>query len=162
MINEAMEESRSFIRESTLRQTTSDIGIPLNRPTTPGMLNKIIRIKSNETDYNILLEQQTGMGGFVAEEEEFKSKPKIPRTPYQDEHHIKHSGGQLEKEHNVVNEQDYFSLANNRGNDNRQSFNDLKINVHPAKNDDHQSNHINKQHEEHVKLYIKFKLIYLG
>lgn len=138
MINEAMEESRSFIRESTLRQTTSDIGTPLNRPTTPGMLNKIIQ-------------QQTGMGGFVAEEEEFKSKPKIPRTPYQDEHHIKHSGGQLEKEHNVVNEQDYFSLANNRGNDNRQSFNDLKINVHPAKNDDHQTNHINKQHEDHDK-----------
>jgi len=45
MINEAMEESRSFIRESTLRETrqTSDLGTPLNRPTTPGMLNKIIR-----------------------------------------------------------------------------------------------------------------------
>ncbi len=47
MISEAFEESKSLIKDSTLRETrqNSDLGTPLYRPTTPGKLNKMIRNK---------------------------------------------------------------------------------------------------------------------
>jgi hypothetical protein len=42
MIQEALEESKS-VRESTIKDVRQKAGGPLNRPTTPTMLNKQIR-----------------------------------------------------------------------------------------------------------------------
>jgi hypothetical protein len=44
MIQEALEESKS-VRESTIKDIRQTSNGPLNRPTTPTMLNKIIRNK---------------------------------------------------------------------------------------------------------------------
>jgi len=124
MIQEAMDESRSFIKESTIRearQTASMIGTPLDRPTTPNMLNKIIQ-------------QQTGMQNMGETSEGFKTKPKLGRTVtdgQNDYPRILENQSEIERqrerqhereiEAKYINEEDYFSLSN------RQSKNNNKI-----------------------------------
>jgi len=82
--------------------------------------------------------------------EEFKDKPKIPRTPDPNAYE-KGFGNQSEREANIINEQDYFSLSNNKGGIIRQSFNEGKINISYAKDED-KPDHSNKKPEnEKVK-----------
>jgi len=138
LIQEALEESKS-VRESTIKDIRQNTGNgPLNRPTTPTMLNKII--------------QQEQIPNIPPE---FQSRPKILRTPaHQDQDNFRKmiqqqyqqmfdvqndqtdsDGGQETSPERAIQIEEQNDM---RMNENRQSFNELasmKPQIKEVKND---------------------------
>jgi hypothetical protein len=156
MIQEALEESKS-VRESTIKDPRNkNPNAPLNRPTTPTMLTKLLR-KRNHQINNSIEQQQEPQKDLPPE---LQSRPKILRTPVNVDKDQFHRMLQMQyqqmaeaqrnspekmhpypEEQGIINRSSINDITNNSQNvshivsvnENRQSFNDLNVNQ-PASN----------------------------